>query len=355
MRPSVRPYLILREFDDCRLIFGSGNGAKELELTAPIRRLVEMCDGSNTLEEIGDELSDAYGVSRQDVAAAVAEMVKAGLLEDSHQTKVHSLSDAEVERYDRQILFQSTFDTDGSGGLKFQERLKKSSILIIGCGGVGSHTFMHLMCMGVGKVRVVDFDTVETSNLNRSFVFRDKDVSRLKIDVLREQAKEINPYVECDFITQRISSSDDIRPLLTGVDFAVLCADTPRAKINKWFNSECVRAGIPYSLAGSADQHGSIGPITVPGETSCFECQEYDQTSLEEGPEYVRRVNAARRASSFVSIISTVASINSSEIAKYLTGVAASPLLGKQLQIDFGSLAFNYVDMPRNPGCAICG
>ncbi len=99
------------------------------------------------------------------------------------------MTDDELLRYSRQILLPA-FDIDG------QERLRRSRVLIIGLGGLGSAVAMYLAAAGVGRLTLVDFDRVDLSNLQRQIIHRTADVGRSKVESARDALLALNPLVE---------------------------------------------------------------------------------------------------------------------------------------------------------------
>lgn len=356
MRPRIKPYLRLRLLDDNVLLFGEDKNAKNIPLNPMLAEFIALLDGNREIAEIHASLKREYPLlNYQDVESGVRQLREANLVEDGEQPSPSDFREEELDRYDRQLLFFSMFEEADNDRYALQRRLKGARITVLGCGGIGSHTILNLACAGVGYVRIVDFDVVEPSNLNRSFVYGQKDVGKPKSAVLRDKMCDINPHIEYDFVEQKIGAKDDLTPLLDDTDFAVLCADTPYLRINEWFNEVCLRLRVPYGLAGSSEVYGTVGPITVPYETSCFECHGYDRTDLFAGPDFLVKANRRRVAPSFVPIIASLASMNSLEIVKYITRFSEPSIFNKQLKVDFSTLEFQYVDRPRRADCVACG
>lgn len=355
MKPIIKPYLRLRLLKDNKLLFGEGSINKHLEANDIILHFMSLLDGKHSIEEIFNELHRNYPeISKEEVEDSINKLLRENLIEENEKQKPDFLSDEELERYNRQLLFFSMFEKPDVDSYTFQQRLKNAHITLLGVGGVGSHTLLNLASAGVGSIRVVDFDKVEGSNLSRSFIYDYLDIGKSKVTVLEEKIKKLNPFSNYEMVNQQITSKDDIVQLLDGTDFAILSADTPYLKINKWFNEACLLKNIPYSLAGCSEFHGTVGPITIPFQTSCFECQEFDQTDLYSGPEFLVEINKNRKAAAFAPIISSLASLNSLEIIKYLTKITESSLLNRQLEINYNTLEFKYIERPKLKNCPVC-
>ena len=102
-----------------------------------------------------------------------------------------ALSNEEIARYSRHLIMPEV-------GLEGQKRLKAASVLMIGTGGLGAPLGMYLAAAGVGRLGIVDFDVVESSNLQRQIIHGTKDVGRPKIESARDRLSDINPHIEIE-------------------------------------------------------------------------------------------------------------------------------------------------------------
>lgn len=356
MKPIIKRHQNVRLLDGDVLVFGSDRLARNITLTPQIRAMFELIDGTREVGSLFVELAARFPeLTLGDVTEALTQLQEANLIEDAGRQPPDDFPSEELERYDRQLLFFSLFNAAPDACYEAQRRLRDARVTLIGCGGVGSHTLLQLACMGVGHIRVIDGDCVELSNLNRSYLFTGNDVGQEKVDVAKQWLESAYSHIEFDFRSQRVSDAQQLLDLLDGSSFAVLSADTPYLDINRWFNDACLDLDIPYSLAGSSEVHGTIGPITIPGETSCFECHGFDRTSLFSGPDFLVRANRRRQAPSFAPIVSSLAALNALEVVKHLTGFAQPQLLNRQLGLDFETLSFEWIDRPRRDDCPACG
>ena len=149
-----------------------------------------------------------------------------------------------------------------------QNNLKNSHIAIIGIGGQGSIIAQILVAMGIGKLTIVDGDTIERSNLTRQLAYNDSDIGKYKVEVLKSRLKLQNPYTKITPMRQYVTSKKDFMDIINGKDFVILCADKPLVKLGRWLNKVALSERIPY-LGVSGNW---IGPICIPFKTPCFEC-----------------------------------------------------------------------------------
>lgn len=125
----------------------------------------------------------------------------------------NALSTDELRRYSRHITIPDV-------GLAGQRRLKGASVVCIGAGGLGSPTLMYLAAAGVGTLGIVEFDTVDASNLQRQIIHGQSDVGRPKAQSARDAIREINPNVDVVIHSERLESSNALE-ILSGYDIVV--------------------------------------------------------------------------------------------------------------------------------------
>jgi len=163
-----------------------------------------------------------------------------------------------MSRYDRQMRI------DGWD----QDKLAESTVLIAGVGALGSFIGANLALSGVGRLILVDMDTIETSNLNRQFLFRKRDVRRYKANVAAKRLRELNPDIE--IISLPMKLEDIKRSFYEESDVLVAGLDT--FDVRRWLNSLAVDIRKPLITGGMYGFMGHVQRI-IPYETPCFECQ----------------------------------------------------------------------------------
>ncbi len=170
-----------------------------------------------------------------------------------------SLSPEEQERYLRQILI---FGESG------QISLRNAHIFIAGCGGLGSPIAMYLAAAGVGRLTIVDHDTVSLSNLNRQLLHGTSDIGREKIISAEEKLRDINPEIKISCFNIPINQ-DTMPSLAAGADIIIDAVDSMETRYV--LNTYAVRTGTPY-IYGSV--HGFYGQmmVIIPGKTACLRC-----------------------------------------------------------------------------------
>jgi hypothetical protein len=177
---------------------------------------------------------------------AVETLVASGLLNIYQQPTALPLRPEVAERYDRQLAYFAL--TQPGAEHAQQQRLAQTTVVVIGVGGLGSWAAAALACVGVGKLVLVDDDTVELSNLNRQVLFRPQDVGALKVEVAAAALRAFNPDLEIESRPEQIRGVNGVARLLGGASIVVATADWPPYRIARWINEACVRAGYRISV-----------------------------------------------------------------------------------------------------------
>ena len=148
------------------------------------------------------------------------------------------------------------------------ERLREKSVMILGCGGIGTHMAWHMVTMGVGKLTLVDFDTVEESNLNRQILFDRDDIGAVKAIVLREKLLRIRPEADVCVVRCRVDSKETLELLVADGDYDLLvkALDSPAA-FPVWLDAVCKKYQIPYVAGITMQDRALIGPTFLPGSS----------------------------------------------------------------------------------------
>ena len=227
---------------------------------------------------------------------------------------------------------------------------------MLGCGGLGSWALCGLACAGVGRLVLVDDDTVELSNLNRQLLFRMRDLGFGKARAAAEALRAFNPELELTVVPRRVASAADVRSVADGADLVIETADWPPYELSRWINRACAEAGVAHISAGQFPPTVRVGPLYVPGETGCLECQE--RAARRAFPLYDEVVaHRAARPSTAATLgpaSGLVGSILSMEAVHHLTGICRPATRGAALMIDLRTLEVRREPVPRDPACPVC-
>ena len=241
-----------------------------------------------------------------------------------------------LERYSRHIILKEI-------GIKGQERLYKSKVLIIGAGGLGAPVGLYLAAAGVGTLGIVDADKVDLSNLQRQVIHHTPDVGTLKVESAAAKMRAINPDISVQthhaFVT-----AENVGQLIARYDFVIDGTDNFAAKF--LINDACVLAGIPYSHGGILRFNGQTMTV-LPRKSACYRC-------VFVKPPPTGAVPTCSQAGVLGAIAGMLGTIQATEALKFITG--AGKLLTDAL-LTFEALEMNFrkVKVKRNPQCPICG
>ena len=247
-----------------------------------------------------------------------------------------SLSEEQIERYSRHIILKEV-------GGKGQEKLLKSSALVLGAGGLGSPSALYLAAAGVGKIGLVDFDTVDLSNLQRQILHSTRDIGRPKVESGKQHLEELNPDIEVVPIKQRLTSDNALEIFK---DYDVVLDGCDNFATRYLVNDACV-------LLNKPNVHGSIfmfeGQVSVfhPGKGPCYRC-------LYPEPPPPGSVPSCAQAGVLGVLPGIVGSLQALEAIKLLLGAGES-LSGKLLKFDALPMTFKSYKIRRDPACPICG
>jgi molybdopterin/thiamine biosynthesis adenylyltransferase len=235
------------------------------------------------------------------------------------------LSPQELLRYDRQLSIL---------GLEGQRKLKALSVLVAGAGGLGSFEMLYLAAAGVGKIIVVDGDTVDRTNLNRQVLHWEEDLGRPKAVSAAEKIRRFNPNVVVEPVTEPITR-DNVDELVSRADVVVDGLDNWEARFI--LDEAAYRQGKPFIHAGVHGLEGQVVPV-VPGETSCLRCLLPESLS---SPPKVPAIAFA---------VGIVAGVAVAELVKLVTGIGETNK-GRMLIIDTATMEIMRIELRPRPGC----
>lgn len=250
-------------------------------------------------------------------------------------TQTGALTPGQVQRYSRHIIMPQV----GSGG---QRKLIDAKVLIVGAGGLGSPVAVYLALAGVGTIGIVDFDTVDVSNLQRQILHQNKDIGRPKVVSAKETLTSYNPEINVILHEEPITS-DNAMDIIPKYDVVINGADNFAARY--LVNDACYLSGKPL-VDGSILLFDGQASVYLPGN-GCYRC-------LFPTPPPPGVVPSCAEAGVLGALPGMVGTIQATEAIKLILGVG-DPLSGRLLLIDALEMDFRTVKMRRNPKCPLCG
>ena len=313
-----------------------------------LRQLLGSLDGSRTRRELDEEFGTEL------VAELVDQLGEMGRGEDASDDDL--IDPPTRARFDRQLRYFSDVSS-GQTPSQCQGKLEDARIAVLGVGGLGSWSALTLACCGVGEMLLVDFDTVELSNLNRQILYGEADVGQPKVSLAAERLGTFNSSTRIETREERLDSEAAVSAAIEGSDLVVNAVDWPAHDIELWVNSACFAAGIPYIAMSHYPPTARVGPLYVPGETGCYSCQEiaYKRSY----PLYDAVVEYQRAKPSPAATLGAACALISGQVAldvmHFLTGLAVPSSLGVSHIYDLRTMEAKREDVVRESDCPVCG
>jgi molybdopterin/thiamine biosynthesis adenylyltransferase len=247
------------------------------------------------------------------------------------------MTDDQLLRYSRHILLNEI-------GIEGQEKILASHALVVGAGGLGSPVALYLGSAGVGRITVVDHDTVDMTNLQRQIAHTMARVGQPKVESVQAAIGAINPDVLVNPIQARADAAL-LDSLVAQADVVLDCCDNFATR--HAINAACVKHGKPL-VSGAAIRFDGQICVYDPRDAGspCYACVFSPDTSFEE--------TRCATMGVFAPLVGIIGSIQASEALKLLSG-AGHPLTGRLLMLDGRSMEFTEVRIARQAACTVCG
>jgi adenylyltransferase/sulfurtransferase len=240
-----------------------------------------------------------------------------------------------LERYSRQLVLPEI-------GPQGQQRLKDSSVLIVGIGGLGIPASVYLAAAGVGRIAIVDDDVVDKSNLHRQTIYTEKDVGRPKVRVASERLRQVNPHIAVEPNELRLSSANAL-DLLKRYEIVIDCTDNFPARY--LINDACVLLGKP-DIYASIFRFDGQASVFYSKNGPCYRC-------LFPEPPPPESVQDCAVAGVLGVLPGIMGSIQAVEALKLLLGRGES-LTGRLLLFNATDMSFNELRFKKNKDCPVC-
>jgi molybdopterin/thiamine biosynthesis adenylyltransferase len=239
-----------------------------------------------------------------------------------------------AEFYSRQVTMKEL-------GPKGQRKLGKAKVAVVGVGGLGTVSALYLALAGVGYLRLIDQDTVETPNLHRQILYTQDDLHYPKVEVAAERLVKLNPLVEAEAVSENVNSGN-VERLLSGVDVVVDGLDN---MVTRYLvNRVCVKRRVPYVFGAAIGLEGNLSVFSPP-ETGCLECL---LPNLSDGDLLTCDTRGVLGATPGI-----IGAMQAMEAIKVIADVG-SPLKGKLMVCDFNDMNFATIDISKAADCQAC-
>ena len=246
------------------------------------------------------------------------------------------LSRDEILRYSRHLLIPEV-------GLEGQRKLKNSSALIIGTGGLGSPVSLYLAAAGIGRIGLVDYDVVDSSNLQRQVIHGTSTIGKLKVESARDKLIDLNPDIQVDVYNEPFTSENALR---IARDYDIILDGTDNFPTRYLTNDVAVFLGKPNVYASIYRFDGQAS-VFYAKEGPCYRC-------LFPEPPPPGLVPSCAEGGVLGVLPGTIGTIQATEALKVLLGIG-EPLIGKLLLYNALDMTFDFVKLKKNPNCRVCG
>jgi sulfur-carrier protein adenylyltransferase/sulfurtransferase len=247
-----------------------------------------------------------------------------------------NLNQEQIKRYTRHILLPEI-------GVEGQKKLLAAKVLVVGAGGLGCPISLYLAAAGVGTIGLVDFDTVDASNLQRQILFTTEDVGKPKVEVAAKRLRALNPDVTVNTYAVALKS-DNIMDILKNYDMIIDGTDNFPTR---YLTNDAA------ALQGKPNIYGSIfrfdGQLTVfkTPEGPCYRC-------LYPEPPPPGEVPSCAEGGVMGAMVGTIGAMQATEAIKLITGVG-TPAIGKLVIYNSLDMQFRNLKLRKDPNCPLCG
>lgn len=245
------------------------------------------------------------------------------------------LSKKDLERYSRQVMLEEI-------GYDGQLKLRNAKVCVVGIGGLGNPIATRLVAMGIGKIRIVDRDVIELSNLHRQTMFDESDIGQVKVESAAKKLKKMNPDVEIEALPVSVNDYTAF-DLVEGCDVVIDALDSVNARYS--LNKACVAKQIPFVTGAAVGVSGQAFTI-LPKQSACYHCL---FPALDEDSMPTCSIEGVHP-----SILSIIGGIEVAETVKIITGKKPN-LADRILHVDLENLDFVSTRTSRVEECPVCG
>ncbi len=241
----------------------------------------------------------------------------------------------ELSRYARHFVLRPV-------GREGQERLKNSSVLCVGAGGLGAPVLLYLAAAGVGKIGIIDHDAVDLSNLQRQVLFDEESCGKPKVEVAQQRLKKLNPNSDVVIYHEKLVEAN-VLSVLSSFDVIVDCTDN--FPVRYLINDTCVRLKKPYVFSSVFQFEGQCS-VFCAENGPCYRC-------LFETPPPVSLIPNCAEGGVLGVLPGIMGSIQATEVIKLLLNIG-KPLIGRLLTVNALTMQFKEFELSRSKSCSVC-
>ena len=246
------------------------------------------------------------------------------------------LTNDDLSRYSRHLILPEV-------GMEGQQRLKAAKVLCVGTGGLGSPLALYLAAAGIGTLGIIDFDTVDSSNLQRQIIHSTKDVGRKKVDSAQDKLNALNPALNVVKHDTMLTSANALEIF---AQYDIVADGTDNFQTRYLVNDACVILKKPNAY-GSIFRFEGQASVFATEEGPCYRC-------LYPEPPPPGLVPSCAEGGVLGILPGLVGTIQATEVIKLILG-KGEPLIGRLLLVDALTMRFRELKLRKNPECPVCG
>lgn len=249
---------------------------------------------------------------------------------------IYNFTQSQLKRYARHFSLKEC-------GYKGQGKILQSSVLIVGAGGLGSPSALYLAAAGVGRLGIIDNDSVDLSNLQRQILHTTAEIATPKVESALKKLKVLNPEIDIHIYKDFLNAKNALE-IMKEYDVIIEGSDNFATKF--LVNDACVLLNKPYCYGGILRFSGQAMSIK-PRESACYAC-------IFDTPPPIGSVPNCASAGVFGSVAGLIGTIQATEALKIITDIG-TPLYNQLLSVDTLNMDFRKISIKRNPTCRVCG
>lgn len=250
-------------------------------------------------------------------------------------TREADLSHEEVSRYSRHLIMPEV-------GIEGQRKLKASSVLLIGTGGLGSPTALYLAAAGIGRMGLVDYDVVDESNLQRQIIHGQSTLGVSKLDSAERRIKDINPFIEIDKHNVPLTSDNALEII---APYDIVIDGTDNFPTRYLVNDACAKLGKP-NVYGSIFRFEGQLSVFYAKQGPCYRCMFPE-------PPPPGLVPSCAEGGVLGILPGTIGTLQATEAIKLLLGIG-DPMIGRMVLYDALEMSFTTIKVRKDPNCPVC-
>jgi molybdopterin/thiamine biosynthesis adenylyltransferase/rhodanese-related sulfurtransferase/molybdopterin converting factor small subunit len=301
-----------------------------------LRSFVNIYVNDEDIRYLQKEQTPVMATDTVSIIPSVAGGAPTAAVESGSSRTLPDLTNEEIKRYSRHLIMPEV-------GLEAQKKLKASKVLCIGAGGLGSPAALYLAAAGVGTLGIVDFDTVDFSNLQRQILHGTPDVGRSKLASAKDKLNAINPNVKIELYETALTSQNALELF---APYDVILDGTDNFPTRYLVNDACVLLGKPNAY-GSIFRFEGQASVFATKDGPCYRC-------LYPEPPPPGLVPSCAEGGVLGVLPGMIGVLQATEAIKLITGIG-EPLIGRFLIYDALKMKFRELKLRKDPDCPVCG